>query len=241
VLAPNKNPTALTNKNAELSVRLKVAEEQVRLLREENQRLKALEQAHEQLKSELSQKIERTALLEEELRWLISVRTTRATAHTGTPGSVPRERTSAAHQMQQHTATQIQPNLKSRTARAQRTQIDKARARLRHPHRLRWPRLSFRATQNGAPAIQARRADSLAIAEGPSLQSALRKAPYELTPTIRPSPSALDLLHRSLQWLSRSPHFPRRYTREQNASGIRAPGIRHRPVTKETARWDHAA
>jgi len=70
VLAPNKNPTALTNKDAELSVRLKVAEEQVRLLREENQRLKALEQAHEQLKSELSQKSERTVLLEEELRWL---------------------------------------------------------------------------------------------------------------------------------------------------------------------------
>lgn len=70
MLAPNKNPAVLANKNAELSVRLKVAEEQVRLLREENQRLKALEQAHEQLQSTLAQKSERTVLLEEELRWL---------------------------------------------------------------------------------------------------------------------------------------------------------------------------
>ena len=69
MLAPNKKP-APANKNTELSARLKVAEEQLRLLREENQRLKALEQAHRQLKSELAQKNERTVLLEEELRWL---------------------------------------------------------------------------------------------------------------------------------------------------------------------------
>jgi transposase len=59
VLAPNKKPTP-ANKNTELSVRLKVAEEQLRLLRDENR----------QLKSELTQKNERTVLLEEELRWL---------------------------------------------------------------------------------------------------------------------------------------------------------------------------
>jgi hypothetical protein len=70
VLAPNKTSAALADKNTELAVRLKVAEEQLRLLREENQRLKALEQAHEQLKSELAQKSERTVLLEEELKWL---------------------------------------------------------------------------------------------------------------------------------------------------------------------------
>lgn len=69
MLAPNKK-SAPANKNTELSARLKVAEEQLRLLREENQRLKALEQAHQQLKSELAQKNERTVLLEEELRWL---------------------------------------------------------------------------------------------------------------------------------------------------------------------------
>jgi len=70
VLAPNKNQAALLNKNTELAVRLKVSEEQNRLLREENQRLKALEQTHEQLKQELAQKTERTVLLEEELKWL---------------------------------------------------------------------------------------------------------------------------------------------------------------------------
>jgi transposase len=69
VLAPNKKPASAT-KNTELSARLKVAEEQLRLLREENQRLKALEEALQQAKSELAQKSERTVLLEEELRWL---------------------------------------------------------------------------------------------------------------------------------------------------------------------------
>ena len=70
MLAPNKNQAALLNKNTELAVRLKVSEEQNRLLREENQRLKALEQSHEQLKQELAQKTERAVLLEEELKWL---------------------------------------------------------------------------------------------------------------------------------------------------------------------------
>lgn len=70
MLAPNKDQAALSNKNTELAVRLKVSEEQNRWLREENQRLKALEQSHEQLKKELVQKTERTVLLEEELKWL---------------------------------------------------------------------------------------------------------------------------------------------------------------------------
>jgi transposase len=70
VLAPNKNPVALANKNTELAVRLKVSEEQIRLLREENQRLKQIEHAHEQLKSEHQQTVERKVLLEEEVRWL---------------------------------------------------------------------------------------------------------------------------------------------------------------------------
>ena len=70
MLAPNKTAAALADKNTELALRLKVAEEQLRLLREENQRLKALEQAHKQLKDDLAQKSERTVLLEEELRWL---------------------------------------------------------------------------------------------------------------------------------------------------------------------------
>lgn len=70
MLAPNKNPAALADKNTELAVRLKVAEEQNRLLREENERLKQIELAHAQLKSEHQQTVERKVLLEEEVRWL---------------------------------------------------------------------------------------------------------------------------------------------------------------------------
>jgi len=70
VLAPNKNPAALANKITELAVRLNVSEEQVRLLREENTRLKKIEHAHEQLKGEHQQTVERKVLLEEEVRWL---------------------------------------------------------------------------------------------------------------------------------------------------------------------------
>jgi transposase len=70
VLAPNKNPAALADKNTELSVRLKISEERNRLLREEAQRLRQIEQAYEQLKSEHRQTVERKVLLEEEVRWL---------------------------------------------------------------------------------------------------------------------------------------------------------------------------
>ena len=70
MFAPNKNPAALADKNTELAVRLKISEEQNRLLRAENERLKQLEQAHEQLKSEHQQTVERKVLLEEEVRWL---------------------------------------------------------------------------------------------------------------------------------------------------------------------------
>lgn len=59
VLAPNKDPAALADKNTELAVRLKISEEQNRLLREEAQRLKQIEQAYEQLKSEHQQTVER--------------------------------------------------------------------------------------------------------------------------------------------------------------------------------------
>jgi len=70
VLAPNKNPAALADKNAELAVRLKIAEEQNRLLRAENQRLKQVEQCLQQVKGELEKTTERKVLLEEEVRWL---------------------------------------------------------------------------------------------------------------------------------------------------------------------------
>ena len=70
MLAPNKTSAALADKNVELAVRLTVSEEQNRLLRQETQRLKVLEQTCEQLKTQLQQKTERTVLLEEEIRWL---------------------------------------------------------------------------------------------------------------------------------------------------------------------------
>ena len=70
MLAPNKTSAALADKNTELTVRLKLSEEQNRLLRQESERLKPLEQTCEQLRAELKQKSERTVLLEEELRWL---------------------------------------------------------------------------------------------------------------------------------------------------------------------------
>jgi transposase len=70
VLAPNKTPAVLANKITELSVRLNVTEEQIRLLREENERLKQIAVAHEKLKGEHQQTVERKVLLEEEVRWL---------------------------------------------------------------------------------------------------------------------------------------------------------------------------
>jgi transposase len=70
VLAPNKTQALLLNKNTELAVRLQLSEEQNRLLREQNQRLKQIEEAYERLKSEHQQTVERKVLLEEEVRWL---------------------------------------------------------------------------------------------------------------------------------------------------------------------------
>ena len=70
MLAPNKTQVLLLNKNTELAVRLQLSEEQNRLLREQNQRLKQIEQAYERLKSEHQQTVERKMLLEEEVRWL---------------------------------------------------------------------------------------------------------------------------------------------------------------------------
>jgi len=92
VLAPNKNSVALANKNTELAVRLKVSEEQIRLLREENQRLKQIEHAHEQLKSEHQQTVERKVLLEEEVRWLKAQYYGRSTQSTDAAEENPDQR-----------------------------------------------------------------------------------------------------------------------------------------------------
>ena len=58
MLAPNKNSVTLTNKITELAVRLNVSEEQVRFLREENQRLQKVEHDLQQVKAELEKAIE---------------------------------------------------------------------------------------------------------------------------------------------------------------------------------------
>jgi transposase len=58
------------NKSAELSARLRLAEEHNRQLREENEKLKALADENERLKAQNSHYCERVVLLEEDLRWL---------------------------------------------------------------------------------------------------------------------------------------------------------------------------
>jgi len=92
VLAPNKNSVAQADKNTELAVRLKVSEEQIRLLRAENQRLKQIEHAHEQLKSEHQQTVERKVLLEEEVRWLKAQYYGRSTQSTDAAEENPDQR-----------------------------------------------------------------------------------------------------------------------------------------------------
>jgi hypothetical protein len=62
VLGPVKNVQDLLAKNAELSSRLKISDEQNRKLQEENQKLKALQPQNQRLS-------ERVLLLEEEVRW----------------------------------------------------------------------------------------------------------------------------------------------------------------------------
>jgi predicted nuclease with TOPRIM domain len=62
VLGPIKNVQEILAKNAELTARLKVADEQNRRLQEENQRLQSLEPQNKHLS-------ERVLLLEEEVRW----------------------------------------------------------------------------------------------------------------------------------------------------------------------------
>lgn len=62
MLGPIKNVQEILAKNAELTARLKVADEQNRRLQEENQRLQSLEPQNKHLN-------ERVLLLEEEVRW----------------------------------------------------------------------------------------------------------------------------------------------------------------------------
>ena len=92
MLAPNKYSVALANKNTELAVRLSLSEGQNRLLREENQRLKQVEQVLQQVKGELEKTTERKVLLEEEVRWLKAQYYGRSTQSTDAAEQNPDQR-----------------------------------------------------------------------------------------------------------------------------------------------------
>jgi transposase len=134
VLAPNKNPVALADKNTELAVRLKVSEEQIRLLREENQRLKQVEQALQQVKGELEKTIERKVLLEEEVRWLKAQYYGRSTQSSDAAEQNPDQRMlfneaevlsaiEAADEAHRHRTTKIDAHERKRSADSGRKAI----------------------------------------------------------------------------------------------------------------------
>jgi transposase len=147
VLAPNKNPAALADKNTELAVRLKISEEQNRLLRAENERLKQLEQAHEQLKSEHQQTVERKVLLEEEVRWLKAQYYGRSTQSTDAAEENPDQRLlfneaevlaaiEAADEAHRHRTTKIDAHERKRSADAGRKAIPEHFPRIEIEHDL---------------------------------------------------------------------------------------------------------
>jgi transposase len=147
VLAPNKNPAALADKNTELAIRLKVSEEQIRLLRAENERLKQLEQAHEQLKSEHQQTVERKVLLEEEVRWLKAQYYGRSTQSTDAAEENPDQRLlfneaevlaaiEAADEAHRHRTTKIDAHERKRSADAGRKAIPEHFPRIEIEHDL---------------------------------------------------------------------------------------------------------
>jgi len=70
VFSAVQNAREKQRKSAELAARLKLSEEHNRQLREENQKLKGLAEENERLKAQNSHYCERTALLDEEVRWL---------------------------------------------------------------------------------------------------------------------------------------------------------------------------
>jgi len=147
VLAPNKNPAALADKNTELAIRLKVSEEQIRLLRAENERLKQLEQAHEQLKSEHQQTVERKVLLEEEVRWLKAQYYGRSTQSTDAAEENPDQRLlfneaevlaaiEAADEAHRQRTTKIDAHERKRSADAGRKAIPEHFPRIEIEHDL---------------------------------------------------------------------------------------------------------
>jgi transposase len=147
VLAPNKNPLVLANKITELSVRLNVTEEQNRLLREENERLKQIAVAHEKLKGEHQQTVERKVLLEEEVRWLKAQYYGRSTQATDTAEHNPDQvmlfneaevlaAIEAADEAHRQRTTKIDAHERKRSADAHRKAIPEHFPRIEIPHDL---------------------------------------------------------------------------------------------------------
>jgi transposase len=147
VLAPNKTPVALANKITELSVRLNVTEEQNRLLREENQRLQQIELAHQKLKSEHQQTVERKVLLEEEVRWLKAQYYGRSTQATDAAEQSPDQQMlfneaevlaaiEAADEAHRQRTTQIDAHERKRSADAPRKAIPEHFPRIEIEHDL---------------------------------------------------------------------------------------------------------
>jgi transposase len=147
VLAPNKNPAVLANKITELSVRLNVTEEQIRLLREENQRLKQIAVAHEKLKGEHQQTVERKVLLEEEVRWLKAQYYGRSTQATDAAEQNPDQQMlfneaevlaaiEAADEAHRQRTTKIEAHERKRSADAHRKAIPDHFPRIEIPHDL---------------------------------------------------------------------------------------------------------
>ncbi len=148
MLAPNKTSAALTDKITELAVRLNVSEEQNRLLREENQRLKLIEPALQQLKGELQKTIERKVLLEEEVRWLKAQYYGRSTQATDAAEQNPDQQIlfneaevlaaiEAADEAHRQRATKIEAHERKRSADAHRKAIPDHFPRIPIEHDLR--------------------------------------------------------------------------------------------------------
>src|SRR5689334_18226214 len=97
---------------------------------------------------------------------------------------------------------QLQPNLKARAHRSERSKIDKSGwpyllAALRTLHRRHRRRLALRSlAQSGAPPVKARGLDPLALAKLRHRQAALFVALHELPPRALATPLPTNLLHR---------------------------------------------
>jgi len=134
----------------------------------------------------------------------------RSAARTGEPGSVPRRKTSASRDAQDHPGAELESDFKSRVrGRPKIAQIDELARLPRQLCRLRDQRVTRFSAEPQPPTMKTLRADSLASAEGRRRQPALLESPQDLLPRLRPVPPLFDLLHRSLQLLKNRRTFSR--------------------------------